>query len=166
MLLARYSAEHLANNRSYLSVPFSRRSELFEDIHLFDLNLGSGMIWKYRFFNTFAKVFFILFHIFCRLLRSSSVSFILVLFTSFGCVASDLRLPSPLACAVGPAAIFAVNAARAASQRQHRTWTVCLQPHITPSTRLDRPQVSFFKSAIWPNRESNATSLKSLFSRL
>ena len=82
---------------------------------------------------------------------------------------------SPLACAVGHAATFAVNAAVVASQWQHRALTVPLTHLQRPSTRLDRRQVSFctssvsivfgivfmtvlvsfFKSSSWPNREWN-----------
>jgi len=42
-----------------------------------------------------------------------------------------------------------------ASQWQHRAWSFpCTHP-LTPSTKLDRTQVLFFKSSEWPDRESS-----------
>ena len=76
-----------------------------------------------------------------------SVSFYLVSAPSISSVTSDLRSPSPLACAVGCAAAFAVNAALVASQWRHRAWTF-LRTH--PSTTRPRPF-----SSLWPGRESN-----------
>jgi len=57
--------------------------------------------------------------------------------------------PSPTACIADHAANFAVNAALVASQ-----WVKSTQP-LTPSTRLDRPEVPFYTFSIWLNRESN-----------
>jgi len=60
---------------------------------------------------------------------------------------------SPLAWAVGHAAAFAVNAAPTPSH------SVAREPFPTPSTMLDRLQVPFFKSSVWPDR--NRTPLTS-----
>ena len=46
-------------------------------------------------------------------------------------ITSALRRLSPLACAVGHAAVFAVNAPLVASQRQHRAWSFRLHPPIS-----------------------------------
>jgi len=63
----------------------------------------------------------------------------------------SLQRPSPLAYALGQAAAFAMSVARAANQQQqHRA----SNPSMS-STRLNRPQVPFFKSSVWPGRESN-----------
>ena len=66
----------------------------------------------------------------------------------FRSVMSGMRRPLPRA-------TFTVNAALVASQWQHRAWTFPFTQPSTPSTRLDRSQVPFFKSSVWPDRESN-----------
>jgi len=51
------------------------------------------------------------------------------------------------ACSGSFATTFVGNAALTASQRQNREHFP-----LTPSTRLDRSQVPFFKSSVWPGR--------------
>ena len=59
----------------------------------------------------------------------------------YGVPRGDLVRPSPIACAIGRATPFLVNAVPSGSQWQHRAWTVpCAHPS-TQSTRLYRSQV-------------------------
>jgi len=63
-------------------------------------------------------------------------------------------------CAVGHAAVFAVNAALVASQWQQRAWSLPLHPLINASLWpvqrrwTGHKHVPLCKSSIWPNRES------------
>jgi len=87
----------------------------------------------------------------------------------FRCIASNLRRPSPVACDVGHVAVFAVNAALVASHWQRRALTAlafCTHPFDAASTRLEKPQVPFFKSSVWPGRESSPSSLPGLAARV
>jgi len=58
-------------------------------------------------------------------------------------------------CAVGDATTVAANAILVESQWQHREWSFPLRcTHPLPNTRLDRSHVPFFRSSVWPNRDS------------
>ena len=78
------------------------------------------------------KVFvFYIFYIFSlRVINPCSLSFILVFLLLSGVTGVVCGRPSPLACAVGHATDFAVNAALVARQWQHRASTVSLYPPI------------------------------------
>ena len=70
-----------------------------------------------------------------------------------------------LACAVGHAASFAVNAALVASQYSGtaRELFSCALPPIhqsTRSTRLDRPQLPFSSLLVWPHQESKDIEIR------
>ena len=74
---------------------------------------------------------------------------------SFRSFTSSLQCTSPLACAAGHAPAFTVNAHWwRVSGSTARELFPCTLPS-TLSTRLERPQVSFFKFSAWPDRESN-----------
>jgi len=64
---------------------------------------------------------------------------------SFRRVTSGLRRPFPLACAVGHAAIFAVNAALVTSWWQHRAWSVPLQPPINAEHEVEQGASTVFQ---------------------
>jgi len=61
-----------------------------------------------------------------------------------------------LLCASGQAAMFVVNVALVeVSGSTTCEAFLCTHP-LTPSSRLDKLQLLFFKSWVWPHRESNA----------
>ena len=52
-------------------------------------------------------------------------------------------------------AAFAVNAALVASQRQHRAWTVSMQPPINAENEAGQAANKFIKFLVWHDRWNN-----------
>ena len=77
----------------------------------------------------------------------------LYLLASCSCWSVNSGLHVPVSGRSAPWATSAVSAALVAGQWQHRSWSFLL--HLVPGTRLDKRQLQFFKSSVWPDQDSN-----------
>jgi len=66
---------------------------------------------------------------------------------------------SPLACTVGPASAFAVNAALMASQWKHRVGTLSLHPNINAEHEAGQAAITVFEVFGMTEWESNPVNL-------